>query len=273
MRQATTPTLPLETDRATVVSNANVGVGDRPSIEEHMTSTKTILITGASSGIGASTARALLARGHQVVVTGRDQRKLDAFLDEASAPARLEGIVADASDWDATRAAVEQTVERFGGLDAAVANAGFASEDQQGTRAAMIGEEGDPSMWPALVLTNMLGPALLAQAALPHLEVSRGRLVLIGSVAGLKNSPGNLYSAAKWAVTGLAENLRMHATTRGVGVTLVNPGMVDTPFWRGGTPPFAMAPGPVADAICFALDQPAGVDLNTLTIRPVGQPI
>ena len=68
-----------------------------------------------------------------------------------------------------------------------------------------------------MVLTNVLGPALLAKATLPHLEATGGRLVLIGSVVGLKNSPANLYSATKWAVTGLAENLRMYATTRGIG--------------------------------------------------------
>jgi NADP-dependent 3-hydroxy acid dehydrogenase YdfG len=125
-----------------------------------------------------------------------------------------------------------------------------------------------------MVLTNVLGPALLARATLPHLEATGGRLVLIGSVAGLKNSPGNLYSATKWAVTGLAENLRMYATSRGIGITLVNPGMIDTPFWPDdGAPSFAMPPQHVAEAICFALDQPAGVDLNTLTIRPIGQPI
>lgn len=235
-----------------------------------MTSSKTVLITGASSGIGASTARALLARGHHVAVTGRDKRRLDDFLAEVGDPANLIGIVADAADWEATRDAVEQTVAHFGGLDAAVANAGFTTEDHL-RGAATIGEGGEPSLWPAMVLTNVLGPALLAQAALPHLEASRGRLVLVGSVTGLKNVAGNLYSATKWAVTGLAENVRMHATTRGVGVTLVNPGVVDTPFWRGGSPAVSLSADPIAEAICFALDQPAGVDLNTVTIRPVGQ--
>ena len=165
-----------------------------------------------------------------------------------------------------------RTVEHFGALHAAVANAGFASGDQRRVGATLV--DGDPTLWPPMVLTNVLGPALLAKAALPHLEATGGRLVLIGSVAGLKNAPANLYSATKWAVTGLAENLRMHATTRGIGVTLVNPGMIDTPFWHGGsTPSFAMSPEPVAEAICFALDQPAGVDLNTMTIRPIGQPV
>ncbi|NED91302.1 SDR family oxidoreductase, partial [Streptomyces sp. SID11233] len=153
-------------------------------------------------------------------VTGRDERKLKAFLDEAGHADRLLGLVADAADWQATESAVRRTVTHFGALDAAVANAGFMSGDSIGS--------GDPALWAPMVLTNVLGPALLAHAALPHLEATGGRLVLVGSVAGLKNSPANLYSATKWAITGLAENLRLHATTRGIGVTLVNPGMIDT---------------------------------------------
>ncbi|MEU1873956.1 SDR family oxidoreductase [Streptomyces sp. NPDC048376] len=227
--------------------------------------TKTVLITGATSGIGAHTARLLLDRGHRVAVTGRNEGRLKTFLDEAGHSDRLLGLVADAADWRATESVVTRTVEHFGGLDAAVANAGFMSGDSIG--------DGDPARWSPMVLTNVLGPALLAHAALPHLEATGGRLVLVGSVAGLKNSPANLYSATKWATTGLAENLRLHATPRGIGVTLVNPGMIDTPFWQGAdVPPFALSPQPIAEAIRFALDQPAGVDLNTLTIRPVGQP-
>ncbi|MFG2961315.1 SDR family oxidoreductase [Streptomyces sp. NPDC048291] len=227
---------------------------------------KTVLITGATSGIGAHTARLLLDRGHRVAVTGRDESKLKTFLDEAGHPDRLLGLVADASDWQATESVVTRTVEHFGALDAAVANAGFMSGDSIGA--------GNPTSWTPMVLTNVLGPALLAHAALPHLEATGGRLVLIGSVAGLKNSPANLYSATKWATTGLAENLRLHATTRGIGVTLVNPGMIDTPFWQGASvPAFALPPQPIAEAICFALGQPAGVDLNTLTVRPIGQPV
>jgi NADP-dependent 3-hydroxy acid dehydrogenase YdfG len=88
----------------------------------------------------------------------------------------------------------------------------------------------------------------------------------------VKNVPSDLYSATKWAVTGLAENLRMYATTIGVGVTLVAPGMVETDFFNGGAAPtYAMSAHTVADAIGFALDQPTGVDINTLTIRPIGQ--
>jgi NADP-dependent 3-hydroxy acid dehydrogenase YdfG len=237
-----------------------------------VTNSKTILITGATSGIGAATARLLLERGHRGAITGRDPSKLTIFADQVGDPSRLLGIVADASDWEQTRSAVEQTVAHFGALDVAVANAGYAFAGDD-TGSATIGEGGDPAQWPAMVLTNVLGPALLAQAALPHLERTAGRFVLIGSVAGLKNSPGNVYSATKWSVVGLAENLRLEATSRGIGVTLINPGMIDTPFWRGKAAPFAMAPEPVAEAIAFALEQPAGVDLNTVTLRPIGQPV
>ncbi|NBE96841.1 SDR family oxidoreductase [Nonomuraea sp. KC401] len=234
---------------------------------------KTVLITGATSGIGAHTARSLLDRGHRVAVTGRNEARLKTFLDEAGRPDRLLGLIADAADWEATRSAVERAVEHFGALHAAVANAGFSSSDHHRSTGTAL-TDGDPTLWPSMVLTNVLGPALLARAALPHLETTGGRLVLLGSVVGVKNSPGNFYSATKWAVTGLAENLRMHVTTRGIGVTLVNPGIIDTPFWPGdSTPPFALPPEHVAEAVCFALDQPQGVDLNTLTIRPLGQPV
>ncbi|MDT0306339.1 SDR family NAD(P)-dependent oxidoreductase [Streptomyces sp. DSM 44917] len=237
------------------------------------TAARTVLITGGTSGIGAATARLLLARGHRVAVTGRDPGRLKAFLDEAGPADRVLGLTADASDWDSTEAAVAGTVERFGSLDAAIANAGGASPDHFRPGGAGVVDGGDPELWAPMVLANVLGPALLAKATLPHLEQSGGRLVLIGSVAGIKNSPGNLYSATKWAVVGFAENLRLHATARGVGVTVVNPGMIDTAFWHGQTPPIAMSPDAVAEAIAFALDQPAGVDLNTVTIRPIGQPV
>ena len=134
---------------------------------------RTVLITGGSSGIGAAAAHLLLANGHRVAVTGRNKEKLDAFLDEAGRPDQLLGITADATDWHSTEAAVASTVERFGGLDAAVANAGFTSAD------TII--DGDPNTWHAMVLTNVLGPALLAKAALPHLQATLGRLVFISA--------------------------------------------------------------------------------------------
>jgi NAD(P)-dependent dehydrogenase (short-subunit alcohol dehydrogenase family) len=114
----------------------------------------------------------------------------------------------------------------------------------------------------------VLGPAYLARAAAPHLEASGGRIVLIGSVAGHKNSPGNLYGATKWAVTGLAENLRMLFAPAGVGVSLVSPGVVDTGFYAAGTPEVNISSEELADAVLYVLGCPADVDLSTVIVRP-----
>ncbi|WP_132114671.1 SDR family oxidoreductase [Actinocrispum wychmicini] len=225
------------------------------------------LITGGGSGIGAATARKLLDGGHRVTVTGRGKQRLDQFAAELGTPDLLT-LVGDAADWDAVSAAVETAVERFGQLDAVVANAGFATFDTIA--------DGDPEAWRDMVLTNVLGPALLIRAALPALKRTRGRIVLIGSVAGVVYSPGNIYGATKWAVTGLAENTRRMVTDDGVGVTLVNPGATETNFFDadGGPPDRAMMTADhIADAIVWAISQPTGVDVNTLTVRPIPSPL
>lgn len=225
------------------------------------------LITGGSSGIGAATARRLLALGHRVAVTGRDASRLADFA--ATAPTALT-LPGDASSLDDVRAAVDATVERFGRLDNVVANAGYATHDDLG--------DGDPAGWRDMVLTNVLGPALLIHTAVPHLRRTRGRIVLVGSVAGHVHTAGNIYGATKFAVTGLAENTRLMVTGDGIGVTLVSPGATETGFFGpiGGPPddrPGGYLPAPeVAEVIVFALTRPAGVDVNTLTVRPVGSP-
>ena len=112
-----------------------------------------------------------------------------------------------------------------------------------------------------MVLTNVLGPALLIKAALPALKATRGRIVLVGSVAGHIHTPGNLYGATKWAVTGLAENTRLRVTADGIGVTLISPGPVETHFSdpAGGLPPdrTRMTADQLAACIVWAIT-PAG---------------
>jgi NADP-dependent 3-hydroxy acid dehydrogenase YdfG len=233
-----------------------------------MTDSPVTLITGASSGIGAATARHLLDRGHRVALTGRDQSRLSRLAKELGGSADLLTLVADASDYDAVQAAVGSTIRQFGRLDVVVANAGFATHDTL--------ETGDPAGWREMVLTNVLGPALLIRAALPALKQTRGRIVLIGSVAGFAHTPGNIYGVTKWAVTGLAENTRRMVTGDGVGVTLIAPGRVDTPFWAalGHLPEgHFLTADQIADTIVWAATQPSGVDINTVIVRPVGQPV
>lgn len=218
------------------------------------------LVTGASWGIGAAVTRSLLAAGHAVVGTGRDEQRLAALGEETDARDRLTTLVADAGDWEQTQEAVETCVRRYGRLDGVVANAGYTLPGDVLTS--------DVAGWPAMVATNVLGPTYLARAAAGHLQASGGRLVLIGSVAGHKNSPGNLYGAAKWAVTGLAENLRMLFAPLGVGVTLLSPGVVDTGFYAAGTPEVHLGPDDIADAVRFVLDSAPDVDVSTLVVRP-----
>ncbi|MER7673731.1 SDR family oxidoreductase [Kitasatospora sp. NPDC096128] len=225
------------------------------------------LITGGSTGIGAATARALLKQGHRVAVTGRDAVKLAAFAASAGAGERLLTITGDTSDADDVASAVRSVVDAWGRLDNVIANAGFSLPGNL--------ESHTPEDMRAMVLTNVLGPALLVRETLPRLRESKGRIVIIGSVAGLRNTPGNLYSVTKWAAHALAENTRLLVGKDGVGVTVVAPGVVDTPFWseRGGTPEESptMTAEQIADTIVFAVNQPAGVDINHITLRPTGQ--
>ncbi|MEU6172902.1 SDR family oxidoreductase [Streptantibioticus parmotrematis] len=227
------------------------------------------LITGGGSGIGAATARLLLEQGHRVVITGRDEQRLKRLAGELGSPEGLLTFAGDTADFDVVSGAVRAAVTAFGRLDAIVANAGFATP---GTIA-----DGDPAGWREMVLTNVLGPALLIRAALEELKKTRGRIVLVGSVAGLVHTPGNVYGATKWALTGLAENTRRLVTADGVGVTLIAPGRVETPFWDvagGGVPEgMLLTADQLAESIVWAMSRPNGVDVNTVTVRPMGQPV
>jgi NAD(P)-dependent dehydrogenase (short-subunit alcohol dehydrogenase family) len=146
-----------------------------------MTDSPVALITGGSSGIGAAAARELLARGCRVAVTARDSRRLERLSEDLDRPAELLTLVGDAADHDAVHSAVEATVRTFGRLDAAVANAGFATHDDLAS--------GDPTGWRDMVLTNVLGPALLVNAALPAQRSLRGASCSSAASLAVSSSP------------------------------------------------------------------------------------
>jgi NADP-dependent 3-hydroxy acid dehydrogenase YdfG len=230
-----------------------------------ITESPVTLITGGATGIGAAVARHLLDAGERVAVTGRREERLRAFADELGNPEGLLTVAGNAAEYAEVQSAVDATLKAYGRLDTVVANAGFATHDSVA--------DGDPAGWTEMVLTNVLGPALLIRASVDALKETRGRIVLVGSVAGFVNTPGNIYGATKWAVTGLAENTRRQVTEFGIGVTLIAPGRVETPFWDGSLPPgHLLTAAQIADSVVWALRQPAGVDVNTVVVRPIGQP-
>jgi NADP-dependent 3-hydroxy acid dehydrogenase YdfG len=221
------------------------------------------LITGASSGIGAATARHASEAGYRMVLAARSVDRLNQLAEELGGSERALALECDVTESEQQRALVEETLRRFGRLDVAFANAGF------GAARGFLKES--PEHWRSMVLTNVYGAALTIRASLPALKESRGHLVLTGSVAGRRALAGSLYSATKWAVTALGEAARQELDGTGVRVTLIEPGAVDTPFFDT-RPTGALDADDVARAVMFAVSQPSHVDVNEILVRPTAQP-
>ena len=123
-----------------------------------------------------------------------------------------------------------------------------------------------------MVLTNVYGAALTIRATMDALKETRGHLLLTGSVAGRRALQGSLYSATKWAVTGMGESARQDFNDSGVRVTVIEPGMTDTPFFDNPPEIEALHPEDIARAVMFAVQQPPHMDVNEILIRPTAQP-
>jgi len=225
---------------------------------------RVLWITGASSGIGAATARAAAADGWRLVLAARSPDRLEALAEELGGPERAVAVECDVTEWPDQQAAVVTALEHFGRLDGAWANAGF------GAQRSFL--EDSVEHWRSMVLTNVYGAALTIRAALPALKEARGHLLLTGSVAGRRNIPGSLYSATKHAVHAMAENVRLELDGTGVRVTVIAPGVVDTPFFEQVPLSPPLVADDVARAVLFALSQPAHVDVNEVLVRPTAQP-
>jgi len=220
-----------------------------------------LAITGASTGIGAATARHAVEAGWQVVLGARSEDKLAALAEELGGEERALSIRCDVTDWDDQQALVRSGLERFGGLDAIFANAGF------GAKRGFLEESVEH--WKAMIDTNVYGCALTIRAALPHFrERGQGHFLITSSVAGRLNLPGSLYSATKHAVTAMGHSLRAELEDSGIRVTLIEPGMVATPFFDD-PPSRALDADDVARAVIYALEQPRTVEINEILIRPV----
>ena len=225
---------------------------------------KVFLITGASTGIGAATARHAAEAGYRLVLAARSEEKLAALAAELGGDERALAVRCDVTEWEDQEALFARALEAYGRIDVAFANAGFGGA--RGFTSA------SPEEWKAMVLTNVYGAALTVRAAYDPLVASKGHLILTSSVAGRRALAGSFYSVTKHAVTAMGEAARLDFNDTGVRVTLIEPGLVDTPFFDQPPRITPLQADDVARAVLFAVQQPPHVDVNEMLIRPTAQP-
>lgn len=202
-----------------------------------------VLVTGGSSGIGAATAREFAARGFSVAVAGRDEIQLK----EVAADTGGVAVPGDLAGPGVPRATVDAVAGALGGLDVVVSNAGIG---WSGPFAAMTDTDID-----SLLDVNLRAAAHLTRASLRFLRPGRGHLVYVGSIAGVVGVAGEAwYSATKAGLTTLAASLRAELKGEDIGVTLVTPGVVDTPYFDRRKVPYQRHhPRPVSAQLVASL--------------------
>ncbi|HEV7364528.1 MAG TPA: SDR family NAD(P)-dependent oxidoreductase [Gemmatimonadales bacterium] len=242
------------------------------------------LVTGASSGIGEASARALAAAGAEVALVARRKERLDALADEITGKwARALAIEADVTQRAEAEAAVERTVAELGRLDILVNNAGVM----------LLGPiEGAPlEEWERMIQLNLLGVLYVAHAALPHLlraaeDSGRGvsDMINVSSVAGRVAREGSgIYNLTKFGVGAFSESLRQEVTGRHLRISLVEPGAVDTELFSHVRPEVQarmlerfegverLHAEDIADAITYIVTRPRRMAVNEMLVRPTEQ--
>ncbi|WP_291473558.1 SDR family oxidoreductase [Corynebacterium sp.] len=234
---------------------------------------RTAVITGASSGIGAATARALHGAGYRVALLARRADRIDSLADELGDGATA--IIADVTDRDSLVAAAQRVKDELGGTDVLVNNAGvmllgpFSPERREDYR--------------TMVEANLLGAITTTEVFLDQLRDGGGDLVNISSVAGRTARPTNgVYAATKWGINGWSESLRQELLPD-VRVTLIEPGVVDTELPSHITDNATretvqemydvarVTPGEIAEVIAFILSRPRHLAINEVLLRPADQ--
>ncbi|HBR40725.1 MAG TPA: short-chain dehydrogenase, partial [Sulfitobacter pontiacus] len=205
--------------------------------------TKTLFITGASSGIGAATARAAAKAGWNVGLFARSEDKLKDLAREIGDQALV--LTGDATQYDDQEQAMSRLAQKFGQIDAVFANAGRGTSPG-GT------EKGDPDDWKSMIDLNVMGALYTAHAAMPYLRKTTGQYVVTGSAAGRRHIKGSIYGATKFFIHGFAGNLADEMAEWGGRCMVVSPGMVDTAFFDEAKPD-KLKPEDVASAVMHAL--------------------
>jgi len=218
----------------------------------------TVLVTGASSGIGEASAVALARDGANVALAARRAERLDAIAEtiEDDHGVAAAAIPTDVSDEAQVDEMIDRTVEEFGGLDAVVVNAGLGE--------ASPVEDVSTETYRKIMDVNVDGAFFTARAAVPHLRETAGNLVFVGSFAGQYPRPGDsVYAASKWWLRGFARCLEAELGADGVAVTVINPTEVRTEFGSEFGDPLkaefepdeVTEPDEIGDAVAFAVGQ------------------
>lgn len=227
---------------------------------------QSIIITGASSGIGAEVARQLAAQGARLSLAARREPELQAV---ASRCRELGGeaivIPTDVTDKDQCRHLVEGAIEAFGGLDMLINNAGFSMHK-------LFEELEDLSVMEELMQVNYFGAVYCTHYALPHLTESRGRIVVVSSITGKAGIPTRTgYSASKHALHGFFDALRSEIKATGISVSLICPNFVDTHIRRHGEEPGKHRTGMPVEKCARLLIKAAAQRRRELVMSVVGK--
>ncbi len=230
------------------------------------------LVTGGVSGIGAAITAELRGRGATVVAVDRNAHP-EAVPSPGIAPdPATRQVAGDVRDFPTMSGISGKVYDEFGRLDFVVANAGITDWGSM--------SDGDPQRWRDVIDTNVLGVAQTIRATMPILITQgRGHIVITASISGRTAYVGEpIYIATKWALVGLGKALRKEARPAGVRVSVIEPGIVDTPLVQQtaeGAAELAavraLDPQDVARVVTFVLEQPAHVNIDEIMISPLGQ--
>ena len=224
-----------------------------------MKNEKIVLITGASSGIGAATVDKVIEAGHKVVITARSTDKLNAIV-KRWGDDKVLAVTADASKLDQITKVVEKAKEKFGKIDVVFANAGT------GVNAPGI-ENGDPDEWKTMLDVNINALLFTAKASLPSLKETQGHFIITSSIAGKITLKGSVYGASKWFAYGFGQNLAAEMAEWNGRCTTICPGMVNTPFFDEAKPD-KLDPSDIADAVVYAISANPRCDIREITLMP-----
>jgi NADP-dependent 3-hydroxy acid dehydrogenase YdfG len=220
---------------------------------------RVMLITGASSGIGAATARRAAKEGFKLALTARRADMLENLVAEIGEENAV-AIAADATKLDEQAGVFDAAVARWGRLDVVFANAGIGIS-KPGT------ESGDPEEWERVIDVNVKALLWSAKLAMPHLRKTKGHFILTSSVAGRTSHKGSIYGASKWFAYGFGINLAEEMATWQGRCTTICPGMVNTPFFDEPKPTKLDADD-VADAVMYAIDASPRANVREVFLMP-----